>query len=214
MQCIDLYQDHTNPWPAQKHLSTQKDSTKAWKGLGKAWSQGGAKGDGCFGSGKANKTSTIYVPALFFLFSRHLFVTNAGTSKRFREWPGYKGVQWGQNHSDFLLHNMKALQGKPLSHPMKLPGNGANSNATTIPMTAWPKYHRGSTLWVNFCHDKSRTKFYEDDQGCWQGEKASKKHRRDLKDTAKIFYPFQLFSCLMKLSKKVKLPSKSKLWYC
>lgn len=144
------------------------------------------------------------------LFSRCLFVTNAGTSQRFREWPAYSRVQWGQTHNNFLLQNTKALQGKPLSHAMKLPGNGAN---TTIPMTAWPKHHRGSTLWVNFCHDKPRTKFYEDDQGCWQGEKASKKHRRDLKDTAKTFYPFHLFSCLMKSSKKVKLPSKSKLWF-
>lgn len=162
----------------------------------------------------ANQTKPALYMCLLSLFSRHLFVTNAGTSQRFREWPVYMGVQWGQNHNDLFLHNIKALQGKQLSHPMKLPGNGANSNATTIPMTAWPKYHRGSTLWVNFCHDKPRTKFCKDDQGCWQGEKASKKHRRDLKDTVKMFSPFHLFFCLMNLSKKVKLPSTSKLWYC
>lgn len=98
----------------------------------------------------ANQTKPALYMCLLSLFSRHLFVTNAGTSQRFREWSGYTGVQWGQNHNNFLLHNIKALQGKQLSHPMKLPGNGANSNTTTTPMTAWSKYHRESTMRVNF----------------------------------------------------------------
>lgn len=92
------------------------------------------------------RESSIYVPALFFLFPRHLFVTTAGTSQRFRERPGCKGLEWGWNHNCRLLHNIKALQGKVLSHPMKLPGNRANSNTTIIPTTAWPKRRRGSAL--------------------------------------------------------------------
>lgn len=74
-----------------------------------------------------SKQNQHYVCA-YSLFS--LFVTDAGTSQRFREWPAYTRVQWGQTHNDFLLHNMKALQGKLLSHPMKLPGNGANRTPT------------------------------------------------------------------------------------
>lgn len=154
----------------------------------------------------------MYVLALSFL---QVFICD-----QCRDKPEIWGVTWLHRSAirtepyDFFLHNIKALRGKPLSHPMELPGNGANSNATTIPMTAWPKYHRGSTLWANFCHDKPRKKFSEDDQDCWGGEKASKKHRRDLKDTATTFYPFHPFSCLMKLSQKVKLPSKSKPRYC
>jgi len=45
---------------------------------------------------------------------------------------------WNEDRiiTPFLLHHIKALQGKTLSHSMKIPGNGANSNATVIPTIA------------------------------------------------------------------------------